>query len=156
MSTGVLVIGYGNVLRSDDGVGWHVTERLASDARFAGVTVLQRHQLTPELALDLSQAERVALVDACADRPAGVITVEHPDPGAGGVPTWSHRMEPADLATLARSLYGRAPAMCLVSVGAESFDVGEGLSPAVAAAVPRVVDALADLAAAETWPGREA
>ena len=58
MNRGVLVIGYGNVLRSDDGVGWHVTERLASDARFASVTVLQRHQLTPELALDLELQAR--------------------------------------------------------------------------------------------------
>ena len=32
-----LVIGYGNPLRSDDGVGWHVAERLADDPRLAGV-----------------------------------------------------------------------------------------------------------------------
>ena len=30
---GVLVIGYGNPLRSDDGVGWHAASLLATDAR---------------------------------------------------------------------------------------------------------------------------
>ncbi len=55
MTRKALIIGYGNVLRSDDGIGWHVAERLAADARFDDVTILQRHQLTPELALDVSR-----------------------------------------------------------------------------------------------------
>ena len=37
MTPAILVIGYGNVLRSDDGIGWHVAERLAEDPRFDGV-----------------------------------------------------------------------------------------------------------------------
>ena len=52
--------------------------------------------------------------------------------------------------SLARELYGHSPDVYLVSVGVASLDVGERLSPAVEAAVPRVVDALADLVAAGT------
>jgi hydrogenase maturation protease len=63
---GVLVVGYGNSLRGDDGVGWHAAGRLAADPRLAGARVLARHQLTPELAVDVAQASLVVLVDAVA------------------------------------------------------------------------------------------
>ena len=53
---GVLVIGYGNALRTDDGFGWHAAGRLAADPRLDGAEILQLHQLTPELALDISRA----------------------------------------------------------------------------------------------------
>ncbi|MFI5043071.1 MAG: hydrogenase maturation protease, partial [Acidimicrobiales bacterium] len=72
---GVLVIGYGNTLRSDDGVGWHAAALLAEDPRLAGVEVLAVHQLTPELALDMSRATLVILIDAGADDPPGAIAV---------------------------------------------------------------------------------
>jgi hypothetical protein len=65
-----LVVGYGNPLRSDDGIGWVIAGRLATDPRFAGTDVLQRHQLTPELALDISRAGLVVLVDARSGPPA--------------------------------------------------------------------------------------
>ena len=60
----VLVIGYGNPLRGDDGAGWKAAELLAEDPRLAGAVVLARHQLTPELADDVSRASLVVLVDA--------------------------------------------------------------------------------------------
>jgi Ni,Fe-hydrogenase maturation factor len=72
---GVLVIGYGNTLRSDDGVGWHAAALLAGDRRLAGAEILAVHQLTPELALDFSRASLVILIDASADDPPGTISV---------------------------------------------------------------------------------
>ena len=56
MSGSVLVIGYGNALRSDDGVGPAVASALSSDVRAFGLTVLQRHQLTPDLAPEFAAA----------------------------------------------------------------------------------------------------
>jgi hydrogenase maturation protease len=150
MTRGVVVIGYGNMLRSDDGVGGCVAERVADDTRFVGVTVLQRHQLTPELSLDVSRADLVALVDASPHLPAGTFAIERVVVSDEGPSRWTHRMEPATLVALARQLYGRAPEVHVVSVGARSLDVGDRLTPLVQAAVPRVVDALADLIARET------
>jgi Ni,Fe-hydrogenase maturation factor len=63
-SARVLVIGYGNTLRRDDGVGVRVAEAVAADPRFAHVRVLAVHQLTPELALDIGSASLVIFVDA--------------------------------------------------------------------------------------------
>ena len=43
----VLVIGYGNPLRSDDGLGWHVAGRLAHDPRLAGAEMRLAEPLPP-------------------------------------------------------------------------------------------------------------
>ena len=145
MTEGVLVVGYGNPLRTDDGVGWHVAERLADDPRLEGVAVLRRHQLTPELALDISAASRVVLVDARHGLVAGTFTVARVERAEGSATTWSHDLGPPSLIALADELYGRVPAVVLVSCGVHSLEIGDRLSPAVEAAVPRVVDAVADL-----------
>jgi hydrogenase maturation protease len=143
----VLVIGYGNALRSDDGLGWRAAERLAVDPRLDGVTVMGRHQLTPELALDVSRAGLVVFVDASHGPPAGTFTVEWRQATAGSGTGWSHILSPSSLVDLARELYGHAPDVVIVRVGAESLMIGDRLSPVVEASLPGLVDALADLIA---------
>ena len=141
------MIGYGNSLRRDDGLGWHVAERLADDPRLHGVTVLRCHQLTPELALDISSATLVVLVDASLGPPAGTFTVSHVERIDGSATTWSHRLSPASLVSMAEELYGRAPDVFVISGGVQSLDVGDQLSPVVEASLPLVVDAVVGLVA---------
>jgi hydrogenase maturation protease len=150
---GVLIVGYGNELRSDDGVGPAVAVLLAGDPRLAGADVRSVHQLTPELALDASGASLLVLVDAAADTPAGEVTVWRLDP-AGEVhdapgEVMSHHVDPAGIVDLARELWGTAPPVVIVSVGVASLEVGEGLTPAVRAAVPRAADVVAAIVAEE-------
>jgi hydrogenase maturation protease len=144
-ATGALVVGYGNALRGDDGLGWRVAALAEGDPRFRGATVLARHQLTPELAVDLSTASVVVLVDASAADEPGTISMRRIDGAAGTASASSHHTEPEGLAALALELWGAAPPVYVVSVGAASFDVGDTLSPAVERAVPRVVDAVVAL-----------
>src|SRR5512136_1175751 len=69
----ILVVGYGNPLRGDDGAGWQAAERLEALLPPAQVNVLIRHQLTPELAEPSSRAELVILIDAsCVDPPGQI------------------------------------------------------------------------------------
>lgn len=147
MTAGVLVVGYGNSLRSDDGLGWHLAERLGEDPRFDGVTVLQRHELMPELALDFSRVGLVVLVDASHTPAAGTFTIDRVEPASSSEMTWSHHLSPSSLLALARELYGEAPDVVAVSVGVESLEVGDRLSPVVEAALPRVADAVVELIA---------
>ena len=142
---GSLVVGYGNPLRSDDGIGWVIAGRLSTDPRFAGTDVLQRHQLTPELALDVSRADLVVLVDARSGQPAGTVAVETVGASAASGGSWSHHLGPASLVALARELYGRAPEVHVVSIGVGTLEVGEGLSPAVEAAIEPAMDTIAGL-----------
>ena len=152
MTGAVLVIGYGNVLRMDDGLGWRVAERLADDARLSGATVIGRHQLTPELAFDVSQAGLVVFVDAALGPAAGSHAVERVRSGSGRPGSMSHQLDPAGLVALANELYDAAPEVFLVSVGAGSIEAGEDLTPAVAAALPAVLETVVELIG--EWTGR--
>ncbi|MCU0483128.1 MAG: hydrogenase maturation protease [Chloroflexi bacterium] len=145
-----LVIGYGADLRSDDGAGPRAADLLAADPRLAGADVLARHQLTPELALDMSRASIVVLVDASATGSPGEVTIRPIEPAGegdtgGGPGPSSHHVGPAELLALARELYRAAPPAFVVSVGAADLGPGEVLSAEVTAALPAVVDAVAGL-----------
>jgi hydrogenase maturation protease len=143
----VLVIGWGNSLRGDDGLGWHAASLLAADPRLAGARVLARHQLTPELAEDVGRASLVVLVDARAGQgEPGAVTVTTVEPDRAA-PALTHHLDPAALSALAGELYGRVPPVLLVSVGAATFETGDRLSAAVAAALPEVVATVARLVA---------
>jgi hydrogenase maturation protease len=143
----VLVIGYGNALRSDDGLGSRAAERLTDDPRLDGVTVIGRHLLTPELALDVSRASLVVFVDAGHGPPAGTFTIERMQETAGGGTGWSHILSPSSLVDLARDLYGHAPDVVIIRVGVGSLMIGDRLSPVVEAALPGLIDAVAELVA---------
>ena len=108
------MVGYGNPLRGDDGVGWHAAGLLATDPRLAGARVLARHQLAPELAADISRASLVVLVDASAEGDPGSIRVRTVEPRPAAQTTWSHHLDPRTLAGLAEALYGPVPPVVLV------------------------------------------
>jgi hydrogenase maturation protease len=152
----VLVVGYGNPLRSDDGVGPAVVDRLAGDARLAGVDLRAEHQLTPELAFDASRASLLVLVDAGAGEAPGEISVRRIEaPGADGYPVgagaagkpgaWTHHLDPEGLVGLAWTLWGAAPPVVLVSIGPASLEVGESLSDEVLTAVARAAELVATI-----------
>jgi len=124
-----LVIGYGNSLRGDDGAGPFIARQLGAGA-------IACHQLTPELAEPISQAQCVIFVDAHAGVPAGQIDIQPVQPGASAA---IHRFDPETLLAWSQQLYGRAPEAILVGIGAESFDLGEGLSPGAMRAAGRAL-----------------
>jgi hydrogenase maturation protease len=142
----VLVIGYGNPLRGDDGAGWRAAEMLAEDPRAGGARVLALHQLTPELAEDVSQASLVVLVDASAE-PGMPGTVSSFTLGGDPVSTnvFSHHVDPAGLRGLATALYGQAPPVVQVSIRVDQVEVGTELSDRVGAAMPKLVDKILDV-----------
>lgn len=165
---GILVVGFGNTLRGDDGVGPEVAETLAVGLEEAGASVVSTQQLLPELAEQVSGADLVVFIDAAADRPAGEVATEWLEPrrptgdqpSSGGATStgspaetrddiFSHGMRPADLLALAGVLYGAMPGAVVVSVGAENFEPGLGLSVPVVRAVPQA--ARAAIAAIEAW-----
>jgi hydrogenase maturation protease len=142
---GVLVVGYGNSLRSDDGIGWHAAGLLAGDPRLAGVRVLAQHQLVPELAADVTQASLVVLVDATVEGDPGSLSVRQVQPRPPTPTTWSHHLDPETLAGLAEALYGFVPPIVLVSVAAGSLAEGDRLSDALERALLEVVEVVADV-----------
>ena len=141
---GVVIVGYGNPLRGDDGVGWRVAETMLADPRLVGAHVLTVHQLLPELAVELGEATLAVLVDARMGEPPGSISVAHVAPCAERG-AWTHHLSPAALAGLARTVSGSVADVVVVSIGVECTEPGQGLSHAVADAVPAAHEIVADL-----------
>jgi hydrogenase maturation protease len=141
-----LIVGYGNPLRGDDGVGQAVARAFADDSAIDGVDALACHQLTPELAERFAAASRVILIDAAAGAEAGGVSVIPLRPAPAPASTLGHHVEPSQLLHMAQVLYGRSPEAYLVTVGASSLELGEGLSGPVTAALPEVIATVRRLA----------
>ncbi len=136
----VLILGYGNPLRGDDGVGWVVAEQLADAIPHDEVEVQVHQQLTPDLAEPVSRAKRVLFIDACACGGKARFSLEPVEPGQltpGGL---SHHVDPAVLLAWSRALYGSAPQAQVLVVNGISFGYGQELSAAVTALLPQVVE----------------
>ena len=146
-----LLVGYGNPLRGDDGVGPVVAEGFLAEAEAlmgpaAGeVKVVAVPQLLPELAELFAEAERVVLVDASMGDPPGTVRVRRVEPSTATGEPVIHAYDPATLAAWAGQLYGRTPVVQVIAVGTQSFAFGQGLTPDVAAVVPEVMRTAARL-----------
>jgi hydrogenase maturation protease len=134
----MLIIGYGNPLRGDDGVGWQVAEQLAKLA-VESTKVLAVHQLTPELAEPISRADSVIFIDACYQGPPGSWTCETIRPDPSRSEAFTHYFTPVNLLSYANAVFSASPKALLISVAGSSFDCGEELSPRVEAIVPEIV-----------------
>ena len=124
MTDGVLVIGYGNAMRRDDGAGQRLA-RLVAASKLPGVRSLAVHQLSPELAEALASARVAVFVDAEEEAEAAAA---RPITEAPGLATLGHACGPAWLLALAQAIYGRRPPAWLVSVPAQDTGHGTGLS----------------------------
>jgi hydrogenase maturation protease len=131
-----LIIGYGNPLRSDDGIGPRAAELLADEALAPSVDVLICHQLTLELAELIAQADRLILIDATAVGEPGAVQQQTLAPAIPAGATLTHHIDAQGLLAAAQMLFGRAPETVLFTASGSCFDAGETLSPAVTAALP--------------------
>jgi hydrogenase maturation protease len=124
----VLVIGYGNTLRGDDGVGQRVANRVMRWQR-PKVIALAVVQLTPELAADLAHASEVVFIDAACGQDELRVTRVQPiaEPGSVG-----HAGSPGRLLGWTQALYGFTPEAWVVTIPAYDTEFGEGLSPGAA------------------------
>jgi hydrogenase maturation protease len=140
----VLIVAYGNALRSDDGVAWRAAEALEGKFPESEVEILQMHQLAPELAESLSRVEAVIFVDAAGKGEPGEIRCE--ELSATSEARFAHELSPGAVVLLARQVYGAGPRAYSVTLTGECFDHGEALSTAVVAALPGLVARIEALA----------
>jgi hydrogenase maturation protease len=121
----ILVIGYGNVYREDDGLGPAVATAIGTMG-LPHVETLAIHQLVPELCEKLAGVAFVILVDASigSDEKVDVKRIQ-PRRKAGLL---GHFSDPESLLALTEAVYGRAPETWLMTVAGDRFDCAIGLS----------------------------
>ena len=123
----VLLIGYGNPGRLDDGLGPALAEAAARLA--AGrLTVESCYQLAVEHAAQMANFDVVIFADADLRGPEPY-RFERLQPSTEA-PFTTHHVEPATLLGLARDLFGATPDAYVLGIrGYEFNDFGEHLSP---------------------------
>lgn len=148
----VVVLGVGNVLMCDEGVGVHAAQALEAGWVFPdGVRVVDGGTSTQELLADLEDLDHLIVVDAVtAGRdPATIVRVDgEAVPAAFTTKLSPHQIGISDLlATL--TFLGRAPKrVVLFGVEPARLELDLDLSAPVAAVLPEVIDrVLAELAA---------
>jgi len=117
-----IVIGIGNELRGDDGVGPYVVEAIPVCSGLETMTV---HQLVPELAERIQAAQRVLFIDACVDCDEVRLARVKPSDHRG----LAHAVSPSSLLHWTQRLFEVTPEAWLLSIPGYSFGLGEPIGP---------------------------
>jgi Ni,Fe-hydrogenase maturation factor len=149
----ILVFGYGNPDRQDDGVAWHVLVALAQRLGWQAPATIDEEftppssatngqtdtsadgnpdlrydlQLTPEFAEIIAGYQRVCFIDAHTGNIPDEINVVEVK-GEFQRSPFTHHMTPATCLAMAQSLYGGSPQAILVSVRGYEFGFVQSLS----------------------------
>jgi hydrogenase maturation protease len=145
----ILVIGYGNPLRGDDGVGWRVAEAAATVLPDPPVSVLTVQLLTPELADPISRSDLLILIDAAAEGPPGEVRcfpIAAGSAAAASLAIGTHEVTLDRLLGMAQELFGHCPPAYMVTIAGESFEVSESLTSTVEAATTEALSVVLKLA----------
>ena len=131
-----LVIGYGNDLRSDDGAGRVVADRIAAMG-LPDVAVRSMSQLTPELALEITLVDTVVFVDASVE--VETTTATPIEAAAAELSAMTHFSTPESLLAMTASI-GAVPSRAFtVSIPAADLSLGFELTPETELAVEQAV-----------------
>lgn len=144
-----VVLGLGNILHSDDGVGPRALERLRKDCRLPeGVKLVEGGTLGLELLPHIWDAAHLLVLDAVdvGHEPGTIVRVAgeelHSLSGKGNI----HQLALADLLVALRVLARRPPDVVLLGVQPATIDWGTELSPAVELSLDSLIEAaLAEL-----------
>jgi hydrogenase maturation protease len=152
----LLILGLGNLLCSDDGLGAFVAQAIA-DSRVIpeGVKVLDGGTLGLSLLPWLEDAERAILVDAIlADQPAGsLVRLDGEEVGPAVAARLSvHQVGVSDLIEAARWRERIPPTLVLLGIVPSTTELGVGLSEPVFAGLPALVDLVCEEAGRLGFP----
>ena len=128
----ILIIGYGNNLRSDDGVGRYLAE-IIDQQQLPSVKTLSVHQLTPELVLEITEAQAVIFIDANVSL-TSEITLQYLEASQDKT-RLGHTSNPEQLLALGQNLYNKLPPAWLLTIPTTNFEFGETFSDLTQAAI---------------------
>ena len=148
----ILLIGYGNPDREDDGVAWHILRAVAVRLGLPAPDSYEDEfptndlidfafnlQLTPELAEDVSAYQYVCFIDAHTGNipePVRLIDVESEFQRS----PFTHHLTPQSLLSICETVYNKKPNAALLSVRGYRFLFTRELSEETEDLVPQAVE----------------
>lgn len=117
-----VIIGYGNSLRGEDAFGLDVIKELQK-LSLKDTKLISAHQLTPEMVLELQEADEIIFIDTCYDE-------KNPYSLACSLTeqsslNLSHHISPKTIIYMLKNLYAKNPDFYIYSMMSSSFDVIE-------------------------------
>ena len=147
----ILVIGYGNPDRQDDGVAWHILCALAQKLGYPAPSTYEDEfvandgldfafslQLTPEMAEEIAAYARVCFVDAHTGDIPREVQMTQVESEFQRSP-FTHHLTPQSLLSMCETLYNKKPEAALLSVRGYHFGFERELSTETGALVPEAV-----------------
>ena len=143
----ILVLGVGNLLMGDEGVGVHAVRRLEAETLGPEVTIVDGGTGGFHLLSYLQEYKTVIMIDACMDgRPPGTLTTIEPRFATDFPKTLSaHDIGLRDLIEAA-ALVGSLPEIRLITVSIDTLQqMCLQLSPPVESSLPHIVTRVKNL-----------
>jgi len=139
----IVVIGVGNLLLSDEGVGVHVANKLMGMDLPAGVKVVEGGTDGFRLMNVVTEADRLIVVDAVKGEgaPGSIYRFDIKDAPTypDAYKTSVHQIGILEVVHLSE-LVGKTPETTIIGVEPKSLDMGMELSPEVRAKLSRVIE----------------
>ena len=122
----ICVVGVGNTLRSDDGVGIFICSELEK-IKLPGLSVITTHQLHIELVEDLKEFDTIIVVDAGTNQKKEVSFYPVNEQKSSSIHS-SHNIDATLLYSLLLKLYPSDRSFYICAVQTQSFEFGDTLS----------------------------
>lgn len=125
----LLIIGYGNPLREDDGIGWHLAGWLAETLLDSTIQIIQSHQLFPEYADNLSNTQKALFIDCKHGSSVGQIAFREINTSAiQSEKATFHHMSIEGILNMTQSLFQHMPKAYVFSVESDQFSHSDTFS----------------------------
>lgn len=122
----VLIVGVGNTLMGDDGIGAYVAARL-EEKQVPGLCTITVQQMTSDLLDEMLKAAHTIIVDASVEgEPVQFYKVKENAPTGA---SHSHYTSAIQLLKMAELVYARQLSVYICAVGAHDLTLQEELSP---------------------------
>ena len=139
----IVILGVGNLLLSDEGVGVHVANELMKRELPPGVTVVEGGTDGFRLINVITEADRLIVVDAVkgGGAPGSIyrFDINEVQNCPSGFKTSVHQIGILEVINLS-GLIGKTPQTTVIGIEPESLEMGMELSPEVKAKIPRIIE----------------
>ena len=138
----ILVYGYGNPGRQDDGLGILLAEAI-EELEIEGVTIDSNYQLNAEDAVAVSESDLVFFIDASKNDIAPFSA--YPLKPEVEVSFTTHAMSPGSVLALSKELYNKCPDTYMLEIKGYEWAMQEGLSNQASKNLKKAYEYLKDI-----------
>jgi hydrogenase maturation protease len=143
----ITILGIGNILLSDEGIGVHVANELMKNTLPPNISVIEGGTDGFRLLNIITEADRLIVIDAVrgGDAPGSIYRFDIDDVKScpSGFKTSVHQIGILEVIDLS-GLIGKTPHTTIIGIEPKSLEMGMELSPEVREKIPRIIDIVLD------------